>query len=100
MKPKRIPAFRLVPKPLEKAAEGLPRFERQDEVGTRHQLGGDPVFIQKRQPWPTCSECKEPLAFLAQIDSVNDEFCIADCGMVYIFFCFDCNHVKALVHSY
>ena len=28
------------------------------------------------------------MTYYAQLDSINDEFCIADCGMIYVFVCF------------
>jgi len=33
-------------------------------------------------------------------DCLNDEYCIGDCGMVYIFICFDCLETKAIIQSY
>lgn len=39
------------------------------------------------------------MTFLAQIDSMNDEFCIADCGMVYVFICFEDNDVASFIQS-
>jgi len=35
----------------------------------------------------------------AQLGSLNDEFVIADCGMVYVFVCFECNEVKSIIQS-
>lgn len=97
---KRIPAFRLKPIPMEEAASNLPGFEwAEDDVGKRHQLGGEPGFIQHDEG-PKCPECGESMTFLAQIDSINDEFCLADCGLVFVFVCFGCVEVKAFIQSY
>lgn len=97
---KRIPAFALVPKPMEKAAEELPGFKwAGEEIGTRHQLGGDPNFIQS-EDWPSCPGCGERMTFWAQVDSINDEFCIADCGMIYVFYCIECVEAKTVIQSY
>ena len=39
------------------------------------------------------------MMFYGQFDSVNDEFCIADAGMIHVFYCFACITVKAEVAS-
>lgn len=45
----RLPAFRVTLEPLEEAAEKVRGFKWADkEVGTRHQIGGEPDFIQGR----------------------------------------------------
>jgi len=97
---KRMPPFRLRPEPLNEEAAGLPKFKWADaEIGTRHRLGGDPEFIQGEER-PQCEECGAAMTFYAQLDSVNDDFCIADVGMIYVFYCFGCVNVKAVVQSY
>ena len=41
---KNIPPFKLVPEPLNEEAKNLPKFKwADDEIGTRHQLGGKPI---------------------------------------------------------
>lgn len=97
---KTIPSFRLVPEPLSEEAANLPKFRwAADDIGKRHKLGGVPDFIQS-EDWPICPDCGAKMTFYAQLDSINDEFIIADCGMIYIFICFECNAVEARVHSY
>lgn len=97
---KKIPSFKLELRPLSREAEDLPKFRwAAGDVGTRHRIGGDPEFIQNDE-WPVCSECGEKMSFFAQLDSLNDEFCLADCGMVYIFVCFECNEAKAIMQSH
>ncbi len=39
------------------------------------------------------------MTFYAQLDSLGDEFVIADCGLIHVFVCFDCVEVAALVGS-
>jgi hypothetical protein len=39
------------------------------------------------------------MTFHAQIDSINDEIALADCGMIYVFVCFDCFETKSLLQS-
>ena len=97
---KKIPPFRLEPEPLNEEAAKLPKFKwAADEVGTRHQLGGDPLFLQKAPPWPKCASCNKPMTFYGQLDSINDDLIIADCGMVYVFVCLDCNEVSSFIQS-
>lgn len=68
------------------------------DIGRRHRLGGSPDFIQD-SAIPTCS-CGKEMKFYAQIDSINDEFILADCGMIYVFVCFDCFEVKSMLQSF
>jgi hypothetical protein len=94
-----IPAFRLVPEPQGDDAKGLPKFKwAPKEIGTRHQLGGKPSFLQNAI-WPACSNGHGQMTFYGQIDSINDDFCIADCGLVYVFVCFDCYESISIVQS-
>ena len=97
---KKIPPFKLIPQPLNEAAATLPKFDSApDYVGTRHQLGGEPAFIQGKEI-SLCPNCGKAMTFYAQLDSINDEFNLADCGMIYVFVCFDCYTTKASIHSY
>ena len=97
---KAIPPFRLVPHPLDEAARNLPEFKlAPKEIGHRHKLGGHPDFLQGEN-WPDCPDCAERMTFYAQLDSINDEFCIADCGMIYVFICFGCFETKSIIQSY
>lgn len=94
-----IPPFRLVPEPLNEEAAKLPPYKwAGPEIGKRHQLGGEPQFLQKPQ-YPTCS-CGKQMTFYGQLDSINDEFDLADCGMIYVFVCFDCFETKSILQSY
>ena len=95
-----IPPFRLVPTPLNDEAAALPGFRwAAKEAGTRHQLGGRPAAIQPVD-YPQCPQCSAQMTFYGQLDSINDEFCIADVGLVYVFVCFDCVEATAIVDSY
>jgi hypothetical protein len=94
-----IPPFRLVPEGLTEEAAALPPFSWADpEIGSRHRLGGRPTFLQEARI-PACSDCGEPMTFYGQLDSINDEFNLADCGLVYVFVCFDCFTAQAFVQS-
>ena len=91
-----IPLFKLVPEPLNDEAAKLPPFKwTGGDVGRRHRLGGKPDFIQGEDV-PACS-CAKPMTFYAQLDSINDEFCLADCGMIYVYVCFDCLETRSLL---
>ena len=91
---KTIPPFRLKPEPLNEAAKNLPKFKwAGDNIGTRHQLGGEPTYIQAKIH-PVCPDCKEKMTFYAQLDSIND------CGMIYVFVCLECNTVEAFIESF
>lgn len=96
---KKIPPFRLKPEPLNEEAAKLPNFQwAEDHIGTRHKLGGEPDFIQS-EDWPKCADCGKKMTFYAQLDSINDEFRIADCGMIYVFACLECNTVETRIQS-
>jgi hypothetical protein len=97
---RRIPAIKLNLQPLdEKAAAAIGFRFAGDEIGTRHRLGGDPQWLQGEEV-PVCRDCKQRMSFYGQFDSIGDRFTIADCGMIYVFFCFDCNQAEAVVQSF
>ncbi len=94
-----IPPFRLRPEPLSPEAEQLPLFEwAPDEVGRRHQLGGEPSWLQG-DATPVCGECGERMTFFGQLDSINDDIVLADAGLVYVFVCFNDFQAQAIVQS-
>jgi hypothetical protein len=97
----KIPAFRLVPEPIDEAGRrNPPGFKWAiPPVGERHQLGGDPDFIQTEER-PVCHQCGEEMTFYAQIDSLNDEVVLGDVGMIYVFVCFDCLEVQAILQTH
>ena len=93
-----IPPFKLVPEPLNEDAAALPHFKwAGGDIARRHRLGGQPDFIQSADV-PTCS-CGKTMTFYAQLDSINDEFVLADCGMIYVFVCFDYFETKSVLQS-
>jgi len=96
---KRLPEFRLLLDPADDRARQLIDFKwAPDEVGKRHKLGGAPDFIQPIE-WPICTICHDRMSFYAQLDSLNDEFILADCGLIYVFVCFDDNEVATVLQS-
>lgn len=96
---KEIPPFKLIPEPLNDRARELRKFKwASKQVGTRHQLGGEPSFLQSEN-WPDCPAGHGRMTFYGQLDSINDDICIADCGMVYVFICFECYKSIAIIQS-
>ena len=65
-------------------------------VGNRNKIGGTPDWLQKGYDAPACPSCRKSMTFYGQLDSVNDDIIIADCGMIYVFFCFDCTQASAI----
>jgi len=39
------------------------------------------------------------MTFYGQFDSVNDDYSVADAGLIYVYLCFDCFEAAALVDS-
>lgn len=94
-----IPPFRLRPEPLSPEAEQLPTFEwAPPEVGQRHQLGGEPQWLQD-DATPKCRQCGERMTFYGQLDSINDDISLADAGLVFVFVCFDDFEAAAILQS-
>ena len=95
-----IPTIKLLPQPVDDAGKKALGFRYAgDEIGNRHQLGGVPTWIQGEDV-PMCPHCAERMTFYGQLDSIGDRYVIGDCGMIYIFFCFDCNHAEARTQSF
>lgn len=94
-----IPPFRLIPEPLTDEARQAMGFKwAGGDIGKRHRLGGEPQFIQDEEI-PMCPSCRQRMTFYGQLDSIGDDYNIADCGVIYVFLCFDCFTAQALVQS-
>ncbi|HET8629414.1 MAG TPA: hypothetical protein VFL91_18500 [Thermomicrobiales bacterium] len=94
-----IPPFRLIPEPLTDEARQTMGFKwAGGDIGKRHRLGGEPQFIQDEET-PMCPSCRQRMTFYGQLDSIGDDYNIADCGVIYVFLCFDCFTAQALVQS-
>jgi len=95
-----IPPFKLIPKALTEEAAALAPFQfAGPEIGTRHQLGGQPSFIQPAE-FPCCPACGKTMTFYGQLDSINDDYVLADVGLVFVFVCFDCFESTSFIQSY
>ncbi len=88
--------------PLTDEAEAL--LERPsyvaEAVGTRHRLGGTPD-LPPEVDWPDCPRGDGPMTFYAQLDGLPalTELDLADAGLIFVFVCFDCFEVGAVLHS-
>jgi hypothetical protein len=69
------------------------------QIGNRWKIGGEPDWIQS-SPKIICNECNQEMTFYAQLDSINDEIMIKDCGLIFVFVCFNCFVVKSFIQSY
>ena len=94
----KIPPFKLIAEPLNEEAERTGFKWADEEIGTRHRLGGEPSWVQDDRT-PRCPQCQQPMTFYGQLDSIGDAFNIADCGLIYVFLCFDDFEATAVVQS-
>jgi hypothetical protein len=94
-----IPPVPLVPNPETAEAERAVGFKLAgDPIGKRHRIGGEPDWIQG-EDFPACA-CGRRMSFYGQLDSLGDAHVIGDCGMVYVFLCWDCLEAKSVVQSF
>lgn len=95
----KIPEIKLELKPETNEAKAVVGFKwAGPPIRQRSKIGGEPDWEQGGQV-PECS-CGEPMTFYAQLDSIGDEVNLADCGMIYVFVCFDCFETKAVLQTY
>ncbi|MBR1911338.1 MAG: hypothetical protein IJ828_03160 [Treponema sp.] len=89
-----LPCFNLILEPIDEKAKKLTPFRwASPEVGKRNKIGGLPTGI-KENDYPICPCCGKKMTFYGQLDSINDDYIIADCGLIAVFICFDCNEVR------
>ena len=65
----------------------------------KSKIGGNPDWIQSPQTL-VCDKCKKKMSFYGQLDSINDDYKIADAGMIYVFVCKECVSSKSIIQSY
>ena len=95
----RIPPIKLVPTPESTEARRAIGFAQAGApIGNRHRIGGEPDWIQGDEV-PACS-CGKGMSFYAQLDSIGDAHNIGDCGMIYVFLCWDCLETKSVLQSF
>lgn len=97
----RLPEYKLELIPQSEEAKQTRHFSENcwKDLGYRFKLGGTPDFIQG-EDWPICPHCHQKMSFYAQLDAIGESIDIADCGMIYVFLCFDCYETKSIVQSY
>ena len=95
----KIPPVPLMPAPASAEAKAAVGFKFAGEpIGHRHRIGGEPDWVQAPEV-PNCS-CGKRMSFYGQLDSLGDQYNLADCGMVYVFVCFDCFESKSVLQSF
>ncbi len=94
-----LPCFNLKLEPVDEKAKKLTPFKwAGPEIGKRSKIGGIPIGIEESD-YPKCPDCGKKMTFYGQLDSINDDYIIADCGLIAVFICFDCNEVSAEIVS-
>lgn len=68
-------------------------------IGNRNKIGGIPDWIQEDET-PVCPSCGELMTFYGQLDSIDPEHAIDDCGMIYVFICLHCSKSTTILQSY
>src|SRR3990172_1141718 len=90
---------------FEKVPEGQKALPDPEQLGLRSKLGGAPDWVQRPEV-PKCTDCKSPMTFVAQLDSIEhdedynphaiealsnqQQYMFGDVGMIYVFCCFHC----------
>lgn len=96
--PRVIPPFCLMPEPAsDVAASMFGGMMKRYPLAKGHRLGGQPQFIDQDET-PRCA-FGTPMSFYAQLDSLDEEYMLADRGMIYVFVCFNCFETKAVLQS-
>ena len=86
------------------------RVQIEDDIptenGSRSKCGGEPWWVQEDET-PACRGCGADCTFIMQIDSFEHQpsnalrsatrdFMFADVGMIYLFYCFECNQPESV----
>jgi hypothetical protein len=74
-------------------------------LGSRSKCGGEPWWSQEDET-PKCRKCRKACTFVMQIDSFQHDprnelhgdrdYLFADVGMIYVFYCFNCNQPESV----
>ena len=83
-----IPEIKLITSPETEEAKAVIGYKWNEVAGTRHKLGG--LATGERVEYPSCIDCKQPMTCYATIDSIGDEYDLADCCVINVFVCLDC----------
>jgi hypothetical protein len=97
--PVQIPEIRLIAAAETSEAKAVVGFRwAASTVGNRHKLGGVPDWLQVAE-MPACVACTQRMSFYGQLDSIGESLCLADCGIIYVFVCFDCFTTQSILQS-
>ena len=96
---------------FEKMPKGKRAVSDPARLGVRSKLGGEPDWVQAPEI-PKCRGCKQPMTFIAQIDSIEhdeahnpnaidcmsgrQQYMFGDVGMIYVFLCYGCLETKSV----
>ena len=89
----KIPEIKLVPQLDTEEAKKAVGYKWNKKAGTRHKLGGVPEGLNLEE-YPPCISCNSRMTFYAQIDSIGEDYDLADCMVIHQFVCFDCFEVS------
>ena len=91
---KQIPKIKLVPQPETEKQNNAIGYKFNKIAGTRHFLGGSPEE-KHDYDYPACDSCGNVMTFYSQIDSIGENYDLADCMVIHTYVCFDCFTVKS-----
>ncbi|RYE90905.1 MAG: hypothetical protein EOO37_01785 [Cytophagaceae bacterium] len=83
-----IPEIKLIPLPETEEAKAAIGYKWNSIAGTRHKLGG--AAVGNRVEIPAYIECKQPMICYATIDSIGEDYDLADCCVINVFVCLNC----------
>ena len=89
-----IPKIKLLPQPETEEAKKALGYKWNEIAGKRHFIGGAPEEIHEND-YPKCSDCGKTMTFYAQLDSIGEDYDLADCMVIHTYVCFDCFTVKS-----
>ena len=94
----KIPEIKLIVSPETKEAQNTVGYTWNKTAGTRHKLGGTPDGINNKN-YPVCNSCQEKMTFYAQIDSIGEDYDLADCMVIHQFVCFNCFEIESQLNK-
>jgi hypothetical protein len=111
-RPERLREYKVILRKCELGERAIPLdYLETLGAGMATKFGGDPDWLQGEE-CPECLQCKHPMTFIAQIDSIehqnqsnphsrkpvedDQQWMFGDVGMIYVFFCFDCLETRSV----
>ncbi len=90
----KIPKIKLLAVPETEEAKRVYGYQWNEIASTRNFLGGSPDGVTESH-YPICGQCTQTMTFYAQIDSIGEQYDLADCMVIHNYVCFDCFTIKA-----